>query len=108
MKDHEKVSTDELWEIIKANAQHALEHTNWVQCLDNIKVLSALIDERIEVFQRRMRTEQLFREHRSFEQAKEDREAVPGERTGHPDRRDELEARFFLEMKYGEVEACPE
>ncbi len=72
MKDFEKVSTEQLWDIIKSNAEYALEHTNWVQCLDNIKVLSALIDERIDVFQRRMRTEQLFREHREFKQPKGD------------------------------------
>jgi len=36
-----------------------------VERLDNIKVLVALIDERIEVFQREARTEQLLGEHRA-------------------------------------------
>ena len=66
MKDFEKISTDELWRTIAENAEFARRHTNWVECLDDIRVLVALIDERIEVFQRRMRTEQLLREHRGI------------------------------------------
>ena len=64
MKDFEKASTTQLWEAIEHNAQMAQRHLNWVEVLDNIKVLTALIDERVETFQRRMRTEQLLREHR--------------------------------------------
>jgi len=63
VKDFEKVSTAELWEAIRENAELALRRTDWLQYLDNIKVLCALIDERIETFQRRMRTERLLREH---------------------------------------------
>jgi hypothetical protein len=64
MRDFEKVTTDQLWEAIAENARQAQCTTNWVELLDNIKVLCALIDERIEVFQRRMRREQLLAEHR--------------------------------------------
>jgi len=64
MNDFGKASTTELWEAIESNASSAQGHTNWVECLDNIRVLVALIDERIEVFQRKKRREQLLREHR--------------------------------------------
>ena len=37
---------------------------NWVEYLDNVGVLCALIDERVETFQRRMRIEQLLGQHR--------------------------------------------
>ena len=42
----------------------AQRHVNWVEYLDNIKVLCALIDERIQSHQRRMRLDQVYREHR--------------------------------------------
>ena len=64
MKDFEKASTALLWQAIADNAEMAQKHVNWVEYLDNIRVLCALIDERVETFQRRMRTEQLLREHR--------------------------------------------
>jgi len=62
MKDFRRISTAELWRGIEENARYAQKHTDWVMYLDNIKVLCALIDERIELFQRTMRTEQLIRE----------------------------------------------
>lgn len=64
MKDFEKASTTQLWQAIEHNARLAQEHLNWVEYLDSIRVLCALIDERVETFQRRMRTDQLLREHR--------------------------------------------
>jgi hypothetical protein len=54
------LKTDDLWDAIACNAQQAQRSTNWVELLDNIKVLCALVDERIEVFQREMRVEQLL------------------------------------------------
>ena len=65
MNDFRRTSTAELWQAIETNAQEARKHVNWVECLDNIKVLCALIDERIEVFQREKRTEQLLGKHRA-------------------------------------------
>jgi hypothetical protein len=64
MKDFEKASTAQLWQAIADNAEMAQKHVNWVEYLDNIRVLCALIDERVETFQRRMRTEQLLGQHR--------------------------------------------
>ena len=64
MKDFEKASTALLWQAIADNAEMAQKHVNWLEYLDNIRVLCALIDERVETFQRRMRTEQLLGEHR--------------------------------------------
>ena len=64
MKDFRKIPTDELWQAIVSNAEHAQSHTDWVECLDNIKVLCALIDERIELFERQTRREQLLLKHR--------------------------------------------
>ena len=64
MSNPSQMSTTQLWEAIESNAGDAQEHTNWVECLDNIKVLAALIDERIEVYQRKRRSEQLLRQHR--------------------------------------------
>ena len=69
MRDFEKVRTDQLWRAIADNAQQAQRTTNWVALLDNIKVLCALIDERIEVFQRRTRVEQLLAEHQAGRRA---------------------------------------
>lgn len=63
MKDFRRTSTEQLWHAIEENARYAQHHTNWVNYLDNIKVLCALIDERIDVFQREMRREQLIQEH---------------------------------------------
>ena len=65
MRDFEKIPTDQLWRAISGNAEQAQRTTNWVGLLDNIKVLCALIDERIEVFQHRTRVEQLLAEHRA-------------------------------------------
>lgn len=64
MKDFEQISTEQLWEAIEANARAAHERLNWVEYLDNIRVLVALIDERVESFQRRTRIEQVLGEHR--------------------------------------------
>jgi hypothetical protein len=65
MRDFERMATDQLWLAIIGNAQQARHTTNWVELLDNIKVLCALIDERIEVFQRRGRADQLLSQHRN-------------------------------------------
>ena len=75
MKAFEKVPTNRLWEAIEHNAQSALRHVNWVEYLDNIKVLCALIDERIQSHQRRMRLGQVYREHRGVFQLSGDAEA---------------------------------
>lgn len=64
MKTFDKVPTSQFWEAIEHNAQMGQRHLNWVEYLDNIKVLCALIDERIQTHQRRMRLEQVHREHR--------------------------------------------
>ena len=64
MKMFDKVPTQQFWEAIEHNAQNGQRHLDWCEALDNIRVLVALIDERVESFQRRMRTEQLLREHR--------------------------------------------
>jgi len=68
MRDFEWLRTQELWDAIVHNAQQAQHTTNWVELLDNIKVLCALIDERIEVFQRTHRSEQLLSQHRKGDQ----------------------------------------
>jgi len=65
MNDFRRISTTQLWHVIEHNAREAQSHTDWVERLDTIKVLCALIDERIEVFQREKRTEQLLGEHRA-------------------------------------------
>lgn len=65
MRDFERMATDQLWLAIIGNAQQARHTTNWVELLDNIKVLCALIDERIESFQRTQRSEQLIAQRRS-------------------------------------------
>ena len=65
MKDFRKISTAELWNAIEQNAKFAQQHTDWLQYLDNIKVLCALIDERIEVFQRQRRTQQLIQQRQA-------------------------------------------
>ena len=68
MKDFEWLGTQELWDAIAHNAQQARRTTNWVELLDNIKVLCALIDEHIEVFQRTQRSKQLLSQHRRGDQ----------------------------------------
>ena len=55
MKTFNKVPTQQFWEAIEHNAQMGQRHVNWVEYLDNIKVLCALIDERVQAHQRRMR-----------------------------------------------------
>ena len=64
MNDFRKISTTQLWEAIEQNAKEAQRHTDWIEYLDNIRVLVALVDERIETFHRKERTEQLIRKHR--------------------------------------------
>ena len=78
MKTFDKVPTSQFWEAIQHNAQMGQRHLSWVEYLDNIKVLCALIDERVETFQRRMRTEQLLREHRGVFQVSGADEAEAG------------------------------
>jgi len=65
MKDFRKISTAELWNAIEQNTKFAQQHTGWLQYLDNIKVLCALIDECIEVFQRQRRTQQLIQQRQA-------------------------------------------
>ena len=88
MKTFDKVPTQQFWEAIEHNAQMAQRHLNWVEYLDNIKVLCALIDERIQTHQRRMRLEQVQREHRGVFHLGGDAEAdaVRVKRTGRPAR----------------------
>jgi len=64
------MTTDQMWQAIASNARQAQETTNWVELLDEIKLLCALIDERIDVFQRRIRAEQLLAGHRIGGQAR--------------------------------------
>ena len=64
MKTFDKVPTQQFWEAIEHNARMGQRHVNWVEYLDNIKVLCALIDERVQAHQRRMRLGQVYREHR--------------------------------------------
>jgi hypothetical protein len=59
-KDFESMSSEELWQAIASNARQAGSHTGWIEYLDNIKVLCALIDGRIQRFQHEMRVEQLL------------------------------------------------
>jgi len=69
MRDFERMSTSDMWAAIAHNAEMAQDHINWVEYLDNIKVLCALIDERVETFQRRQRAEQLRNTHRAAARA---------------------------------------
>ena len=73
MKAFDKVPTRYFWEAIEENARRGQEHTNWVEYLDNIRVLCALIDERIERFQREMRTKQLLQKHRRLDPERPER-----------------------------------
>ena len=75
MKAFDRVTTTQLWQAIEHNAQRGQRHVNWVEYLDNIKVLCALIDERIQSHQRRMRLEQVYREHRGVFRLSGDAEA---------------------------------
>jgi len=74
MKAFDKVRTQQLWEAIEHNARMGQRHLDWVQYLDNIRVLAALIDERTEAFQRRLRRNQLLAEHRGAFQLSGDAE----------------------------------
>jgi hypothetical protein len=65
MKDFRNIPTNELWSAIEENARLAQKHVYWLEYLDNIRVLCALIDERVEVFERRMRIEGAMKEHRT-------------------------------------------
>ena len=65
MKDFRNIPTNELWSAIEENARLAQKHVYWLEYLDNVRVLCALIDERIEVFERRMRIERAMKEHRT-------------------------------------------
>ncbi len=65
MEDFKWLTSEQLWEQIAHNAQQAQWTTNWVELLDNIKVLCVLIDERIDVFQRSQRREQLLKRQRT-------------------------------------------
>jgi len=67
VKTFDKVPTQQFGEAIEHNAQMGQRHVNWVEYLDNIRVLVALIDERIERFQREMRTKQLVEQHRRLD-----------------------------------------
>ena len=84
MKTFDKVPTQQFWEAIEHNAQMGQQHTDWVEYLDNIKVLCALIDERIQTHQRRMRLEQVYREHRGVFRLSggAEADAVCGQQTG--------------------------
>jgi len=73
VKAFDKVPTRYFWEAIEENARRGQEHTNWVEYLDNIRVLCALIDERIERFQREMRTKQLLQKHRRLDPERPER-----------------------------------
>ena len=64
MNDFGRISTTQLWEAIEHNAKEAQRRTDWVQYLDSIKILCALIDERVEVYQRQRHRDRLIREHR--------------------------------------------
>ena len=64
-----KVPTETFWKAIISNAQAAMQHTNWIACLDNIKVLCAIIDERVDSFERRKRREGLARQHRTLDES---------------------------------------
>ncbi|MDP2897849.1 MAG: hypothetical protein Q8Q12_15045 [bacterium] len=65
MKDFRNIPTNALWSAIEENARLAQKHVYWLEYLDNVRVLCALIDERIEVFERRMRLERAMKEHRT-------------------------------------------
>jgi hypothetical protein len=65
MKDFRNIPTNELWSAIEENARLAQKHVYWLEYLDNIRVLCALIDERVEVFERKRRTERAMKEHRT-------------------------------------------
>ena len=66
MLEFQKASSESLWDSIAWNAKSAQEHINWPELLDNIAVLSAIISERIEHWQREMRVEQCIEKHCSL------------------------------------------
>lgn len=65
MKAFAEVSTDQLWKAMEHCARQGRERTNWPELLEDVRVLAALIDERVQAHQRRARSEQLIREHRT-------------------------------------------
>lgn len=63
-----RLPTDELWKAIEYNAKMGQIRTNWIEYLDNIRILVAAIDERIEAFQRQQRTDELIQRHRTADE----------------------------------------
>lgn len=63
MNNLEELATDELWALVEANAKAAQRHTNWLDCLDAVRICAALIDSRIQSFHRKARAEKLLRRH---------------------------------------------
>ena len=63
--DFRNVPTNEFWAAIEENARLAQKRVYWLEYLDNIRVLCALIDERVELFERKRRTERAMKEHRT-------------------------------------------
>jgi len=63
MNDLESMSTEELWRTIERSGKAAQEHMNWLEYLDTVRVCSALIDSRIQSFNRKARAERLLKKH---------------------------------------------
>ena len=61
-----KASSEDLWRAIIRNAEDALRHLDWISYLDNIKILIAALDQRIDSYQRKQRTDQMIQQHRSM------------------------------------------
>lgn len=65
-EDLARALSEDLWRAIIRNAENALRHLDWATYLDNIRVLAAVLDERVTRYQRQQRTVQLLRQHRSM------------------------------------------
>ena len=81
MNNLEKLPTDELWAIVEENAKAAQRHTNWLDCLDAVRMCAALIDSRIQSFHRKARAEKLLKRH-----------GVPAQMAGRTSTKEEVKA----------------
>lgn len=64
MNELESISTEGLWRVIEECGRAAQKHLNWLEYLDRVKICSALIDSRIQSFERTARAEKLLKKHR--------------------------------------------
>jgi len=61
MNEIENLATEKLWKIVEESGQDAQNHVNWIDYLEVIRVCCALIDSRIQSFERKARAEKLLK-----------------------------------------------